>query len=75
LKQNSVVLALHPKRIPYDEWHVVAMRFDAKYGYIELDGDSVIGGIAEIDSDFYVHFGLAAFAPATVYLDDVEFGP
>jgi hypothetical protein len=77
LKQGPVVLVWHQNNIPYDEWHLVTMRFNARQAYLALDGDAVnaAGGVNDLDSDFYVHFGLEAFSPATVYLDDVEIGP
>lgn len=75
LKQGSGVLAFHQKTIPYDEWHVISMRFQGRYAYLELDGDAVSEGVPELTGDYNVHFGLVAFAPVTVFLDNVEIGP
>lgn len=75
LKNSSTVLAFHDRAIPYDEWHEVSMRFQGRYVYLGIDGDSVSEGAAELTGDWTASFGLAAFAPATVYLDNVEIGP
>jgi hypothetical protein len=75
LRASSLVLALHQKTMPYDEWHEVSMQFNGKNAYLELDGDAVSEGTAEIAGDYYVHFGLWAAAPVTVFLDNVELGP
>lgn len=75
LKAAATVLAFHQKTIPYDEWHEVSMRFNARYAYLEVDGDAVSEGTPELTGDYDVSFGLNAFAPATVFLDDVEIGP
>lgn len=75
LREASGTLIFHSKTFPYDEWHVLSMQFSGRSAFIELDGDSVSGGTPELTGDYYVHFGLYAFAPTTVFLDDVEIGP
>jgi hypothetical protein len=75
LREASSTLAFHPKSFRYDEWHVIAMRFQARYAYLELDGESVSEGVSELTGDYDVHFGLFAVAPVTVFLDNVEIGP
>jgi hypothetical protein len=75
LREANVTLIYHLDSFPYDEWHVIAMRFQGKYAYLELDGKAVSEGTAELTGDYDVHFGIYAFAPATVFLDNVEIGP
>lgn len=75
LKNSATVLAFHDQSLPYDEWHEVSMRFQGRYVYLSIDGDSVSEGAAELTGDWTASFGLTAFAPATVYLDNVEIGP
>jgi hypothetical protein len=51
------------------------MRFQGRYAYLSIDGDSVSEGTAELSGDYSVSFGLAAYSPARIHLDNVEIGP
>lgn len=75
LRASVAVLAFHDQTIPYDEWHELSMRFQGRYAYLSIDGDSVSEGTAELSGDYSVSFGLAAYSPATIHLDNVEIGP